>query len=475
MRDPIRQTATRRNFLQLAGGGAAALVLGDLGIAHATGLLSPEAVSTYAVTADSMRANLGTRTVSTIGFNDSLPGPLLRVTEGQRLHVDVTNNLNASTTIHWHGIPIVNKMDGVPGLTQPPIASGGTFSYDFKVPVSGTYWYHSHSGSQNDRGMYGPLIADARSETLSYDREVILVIDDWRDGIGKASRELLSLYECHTGFERRPLAQGHPPEEPTQYPLHLINGKAAGNPQQISVKAGEVVRFRIINAGAATIYRVATGGHRMRVTHADGQPVVPVDVDALDIGMAERYDVLVHANHSGVWQFAAVPSSRGPLARAVVRYNGSTGAAPPAGFRPKELKGKVLGYRMLRTNGGYGIPSGKPDMQVYVGLNSRFGSFYITFNGRVLPVDQPFHVPRNTHARFIINNNSAQVHPMHLHGHFFQLANGTGNGPMKDTLILAPSQTYTVDWVANNPGKWMFHCHNLYHMLNGLMNIISVA
>ncbi len=475
MRSSIRQQATRREFLQLVGGSTAALTLGDLGIAHAANLLAPDSVTDYALTAAPTRVSLGSRNVSTIGFNESLPGPLLRTTEGDRLHVDVNNNLSTSTTIHWHGIPIVNKMDGVPGLTQSPIRSGSTFTYDFKVPVSGTYWYHSHSSAQLDRGMYGPLIVDPKREPLSYDREVVLVLDDWRDGIGKRSHALLSLYECQTGFERHTAEAGRPPVEPASFPYHLINGKAAQNPTQISVNRGEVVRFRIINAGSATVYRVALAGHRMRVTHADGQPVAPVDVDALDIGMAERYDVLVHANHPGVWQLAAQPSARGPLARAIVRYNGSSGAAPPAHFKPKQLKGKVLKYGMLRTSGGYGIPSGKPDMTMYVSLRSRFGAFYMTFNGRVLPVDQPLHIPRNTHVRFIITNASGQIHPMHLHGHFFQLANGTGNGPMKDTVNVNPSQSFTVDWIANNPGKWVFHCHNLYHMLNGLMNVISIT
>jgi FtsP/CotA-like multicopper oxidase with cupredoxin domain len=200
-----------------------------------------------------------------------------------------------------------------------------------------------------------------------------------------------------------------------------------------------------------------------------------VDVDALDIGMAERYDVLVHATHPGVWQLAADPNTPGPIARAVVRYSDASGSAPPAGFKPKGLKGKVLGYRMLRSAGGYGMPSGKPDMTVGIGLNSRFGAFYMTFNGQVLPADQPMHIPRGNHVRFVITNSSPQVHPMHLHGHFFQLSNGTGNGPMKDTATIAPSQKMTVDWIADNPGKWVFHCHNLYHMLNGLMNVIAIG
>jgi FtsP/CotA-like multicopper oxidase with cupredoxin domain len=286
---------------------------------------------------------------------------------------------------------------------------------------------------------------------------------------------LTSLYECQLGFTQHSVERGGPPPEPVSYPLHLINGRSALSPTQVTVKRGEVVRLRLINAGSATAYRVALAGHTMRVTHADGQPVKPVDVDTLEIGMAERYDVLVQADHPGVWQLAAVPSSPGPIARAVFKYDGAGGATPPAGHKPRELKGKLLGYRMLRDAGGYGRPSGKPDVTMNVTLNSRFGAFFLLFNGRPIDANTPLHVSRNAHVRFVITNNSAQIHPMHLHGHFFQVNNGTGNGPMKDTLTLTPSQKYSVDWIADNPGLWVFHCHNLYHMLNGLMHTIKVG
>lgn len=466
---------TRREFIQALAGGATAVALGDLGIARAAEYLRLSTSESYSLDASAMRVDLGGRTVSTIGFSGSLPGPLLRATEGGRIQVQVNNHLKAGTSVHWHGIPIVNKMDGVPHLTQPPIAPGAAFNYDFKVPVSGTYWYHSHSGAQNDRGMYGPLIVDARNETLAYDREVVLVLDDWRDGMGGKAYQLDSLYECQLGFAHHTQQAGQPPAEPQSYPLHIVNGRGPTSPTEVTVKRGEVIRLRLINAGAATTYRVTLDGHTMRVTHADGQPVVPVDVQALDIGMAERYDVLVHANHPGVWQFAARPSSPGHIARAVFRYDGSHAARPSATYVPRSLKGKLLHIGMLRQKGAYGVPHGNPQMNVEITLNSRFGAFYLTFNGRIMDAATPFPIPRNTRVRFKVYNNSSQIHPMHLHGHFFQVNNGTGNGPMKDTIIIAPSQTYTLDWVADNPGLWMYHCHNLYHMLNGLMHTLKIS
>lgn len=468
---------SRREFLQLLGGGAAALTVGDVGIARAAEYFRPSASASYVLNVAPFRADLGGgNRVSTIGFNDTLPGPLLRLKQGERLRAKVTNGLSAGgTSVHWHGIPLINKMDGVPGLTQKPIAPGADFQYDFKVPVAGTYWYHSHSAAQSDRGVYGPLIVDAASEELSYDREVVLVLDDWRDGMGRRASGLASLCECQLGFTQHSVQRGAPPAEPTSYPLHIINGRAPAAPTQVTLKRGETVRLRIINAGSATVYRIALGGHTMRVTHADGQPVKPVDVETLDIGMAERYDVLIHANHPGVWQFAAQPSSVGPIARAVFRYDGAQGATPPAGYKPKQLKGKRLTYRMLRAAGDYGRPRGKPDISMDLTLDSRFGAFFILFNGRALDAGTPLHIPRNSHVRFNITNNSVQIHPMHLHGHFFQVNNGTGNGPMKDTLMLTPSQRYTVDWMANNPGLWVIHCHNLYHMLNGMMHTLKVS
>lgn len=474
---------SRQQFLGLLGAGAGALTLGDYGLVEAaTRLSDPASGGLFHLNPAPATIDLGGVKAKTIAYNGMLPGPELRYKQGDPLHVKVTNHLQDTTSVHWHGIPVPNRMDGVPGLTQKPIAPGSTFDYHYTVPVSGTYWYHSHSAAQNDRGLYGPLILEPQQEPLSYDREYTLVLDDWRDGVGRFRiNNDAHLYECDIQTAAESQAPARASEGavavPTSYPYYLINGRVPASPQQLTVKRGEVIRLRIINAAALTHFRVALAGHKMRVTHADGQPVAPVDVDALTIGMAERYDVLIHADNPGVWQFAAKSLALGGMARAILRYQGSHGAPPPASFTPAEMKGRHLSYQMLHAANDVSLPEGKPDITIPMNMESRFGGFFISVDGRFVNASDGYiHLRRNQHVRFVMSNGGTVLpHPMHLHGHFFHVRTGARRGPLKDTALLFPGQTITVDWVANNPGLWMFHCHNLYHMLNGMMQTFKVT
>lgn len=478
--DHPRTGISRGTFLRTIGLGAGAVALGDYGLAHATPFASPaSARRDFTLNAGDAHFNLGGKRISTIAYNGLLPGPMIRVKRGERLRVQVNNHLGADTTVHWHGIPIVNKMDGVPGVTQPAIKAGTNFLYDFNVPVSGTYWYHSHNEIQLDRGLYGPLIIDEPNEKLSYDREAILALDDWRDIGSTHLTALQSKFYCdvatYAGTGGFGMSGNAFPTQPARYPLHLINGRPGNAPTEIRVKRGDVLRLRLINAAGGTVYRFAIAGHRMRVTHTDGNPVQPVDVDALDIGMAERYDVLVYATNPGVWQMAAQVAGEGVRTRAILRYEGSHAHVPPATSRPGTLEGKLLSYPMLNATSDVALPSGKPDLDVHLGLNTKFGSFWITWNGQIVDAVKPIHIPLNSHVRFrVTNGGTTQPHPIHLHGHSFKLSTGSGGSAYKDTAIVLPSQTLTYDWIADNPGVWMLHCHNLYHMLAGMMLLLRV-
>lgn len=471
-----RRELTRGEFLRLAAVGTGA-ALADLGIARAADLgLHADTRVDYTLNARTMRVNLGGRTGTTMGFNNLLPGPEIRLKRGDTLHAAVNNELSESTSVHWHGMPIVNRMDGVPGLTQKPIAPGASFLYKWKAPVSGTYWYHSHSSTQNDRALYGPLIIDDPQEQLHYDREHVLVLDDWRD-VARTLDTRDDLYECYpAGLSDRPDVVLNAPAAPDRYPLYLINGRPPNAPAQFQVKKGDVVRLRIINAGAATVFRVAIDGHRMRVTHTDGQAVKPVDVDVLEIGMAERYDVLVYATNPGTWQIAAWVNGFGVTARALLHYTGSRAHWPGPTYQPPQMTRTLLTYPMLQAASGVPTPQGKPDLIMPVELKSRYGAFWLTWNGQIADSTTPIPIPLNKHIRLIFKNNgSSVVHPMHLHGNFFQVMTGTGSGPMKDTIRVYPFESYTVDWMSTNPGLWMLHCHNLYHMLAGMMLIFNVS
>jgi FtsP/CotA-like multicopper oxidase with cupredoxin domain len=246
------------------------------------------------------------------------------------------------------------------------------------------------------------------------------------------------------------------------YALHLVNGRPPTDPDVVQAKPGQRVRLRIINAAADAAYRVAVGGHRMTVTHADGFACVPVEVDALVIGMGERYDVVITAG-SGVFPIAVVRESKAdPPARALLRTG--PGATPAVGARPAELDGRLLSYADVLPAAGTALPAARPDTTLRYALGMRDGYVW-TINGRVHADQVPERVRRGERVRLAFINDSSMFHPMHLHGHSFAL---TASGGRKDTVIVAPRQTVTVDVQADNPGRWMIHCHNAFHLESGM-------
>lgn len=487
---------TRRHFLRLAGIGAGTVLLSSCGFGtaatptHPPLPTIPRAASTGRVSAYTLEAapttlTLGGKKVSTWAYNGAVPGPLLRLTEGDTLKVTVKNRLPSGqdTSVHWHGVPLNNPMDGVPGATQEPIASGQDFVYTFVAPTAGTYFYHSHVGLQLDRGLYGPLIIDPTRETMSYDQDFVLVLDDWLDGLpgtpDDAMQKLIANGDTMGGMGGSSGMGGMsstsvPPD--IVYPLYLINGRSSEQPTQLAVKQGDKVRLRFINASASTIYHIALQGHRMTVTHTDGQAVEPVEVDALRIGMGERYDVLVTANNAGVWQLAAKVEGAEGMVRAVLKYKGSVATAPAATYQPEELKRHMLTYPMLKVAAGLVVPPAyTPDVSLPIQLSGGNGQYVWKINNEIFAKAQQIAVPKNSLIRFAMQNMSMMPHPMHLHGHFFQLDNGTGRGPLKDTVLVDAMQSLTVNWISDNPGTWAYHCHNAYHQEAGMMRFVRVS
>lgn len=499
---------TRRNVLALIGVGALASIGAGVGIWKLNTSETvpsparpsfPRATQTGRVQAYTLEAlptsmTIGGTHFSTWTYNGKLPGPEIRAIEGDTLRITVKNRLPDNTTIHWHGVPLVNAMDGVDGVTQDPIQAGRDFTYEFVVPTAGTYFYHSHVGLQLDRGLYGPLVIEERHPAHKYDQDVVLVLDDWLDGVpggpGNPEAELKQLIAGGDNMSGmggmgnmgnmggmnggNMMSSQVPPD--VIYPLYVINGKSGTDPFELVVRKGQRIRVRLINASSSTIYHLALQGHRITVTHTDGQPVQPVDVDALRIGMGERYDILLQANNPGVWQLAAQVEGAKQMVRAIVRYQGSTAVTPPVSFVPEELSRQMLNYNMLTVApGAFTLPAEKPDVPIPIQLSGGMGQYVWRINNQVFPKADQIALPEGRLIRFQIENQSMMPHPMHLHGHFFQLDNGTGKGPLKDTVIVEPMQRLTVNWISDNPGKWAFHCHNAYHMATGMMRIIKVG
>ncbi|QSR30561.1 copper oxidase [Nocardioides sp. S5] len=459
---------------------------------------------TARLTPQPLTLDLGGRTVSTWAYGDTAPGPLLRATAGDVLRVDVDNQLPATTSVHWHGLALRNDMDGVPGMTQDPIASGGTFRYEFTAPHPGTYFYHPHSGVQLDRGLYGVLVVDDPDEPGRYDAEWIVVLDDWVDGTGRTPDQVLaelqqaggedsmgddSMGDMHdmggmggmdgmdgmghgsmggsmggTEAMQSPLLGG---AGDIAYPHYLLNGKTPADPATLSAKPGQRVRIRFVNAGSDTAFRIAVGGHRMTVTHSDGFPVVPVPTDALLIGMGERFDATVTLG-DGV--FPLVASAEGKQGQALAVIRTGAGRPPTADIKVRELSGKVLLGTALSAAESVRLDPRPADRGHDLVLGGTMTPYRWTINGKTFPDADPLRLSQGERVRLRFVNQSMMFHPMHVHGHTFALTNG---GARKDTVIVRPMATLDVDLEADNPGQWATHCHNIYHAETGMMTTLS--
>lgn len=423
--------------------------------------------------------DLGGRTVETWAYGDELPGPLLRATAGDLLRVTVDNQLPTDTSVHWHGIALRNDMDGVPHLTQDPVAAAGTFAYEFVAPHPGTYFYHPHTGLQLDRGLYGVLVLDDPAEPGAYDDEWVVVLDDWIDGTGRTPDDVFAEL---TGGDGGPGGgsmggmggMGGSMRSPllgragdVDYPVYLVNGRTPEAPHQFTARPGQRVRVRLVNAGTDTAFRVAVGGHRMTVTHGDGSPVTPVTTDALLIGMGERVDVTLTLG-DGVFPLVASAEGKTGQGRALIRTG--TGGVPAVDATVPELSRRVLLGTDLSATAAVRLPDGEVDRRHDVVLGGSMSRYRWTINGRAFPDSSPLPVRSGERVRLRFLNQTMMFHPMHLHGHTFGLVD---SGARKDTVIVRPMRALEVDLDTDNPGQWALHCHNALHGEAGMMTSLS--
>ena len=436
------------------------------------------------LTARPMTVDLGGIVVDTTGYGDSVPGPVVRVRAGDELTVRFRNQLTDPTVIHWHGLAIRNDMDGVPHLTQDPIPGDGEFTYRFVVPDPGTYWFHPHMGLDLDRGMYAPIIVDDPDEPGDYDNEEILIFDDWIDGIDGASPDtVLADLESAGGMGHGGMGgmmggnddsgggmMGMNAFGDVDYPLHLINGRAPSDPVTVGARPGGRIRLRIINAGSDTIYRFAIGGHTLTVTHLDGFPITPIEVDTVLLAMGERVDAIVTVA-DGVAPIVASAEGKTGAGVAWLRSTGSTAGTPEPVSSLSEHSGRMLDVTAVVAAESVTYPIGDPDRQVDVVLGQDMGAYRWTINGATFGNREPLTIDAGERVRLVFSNQTMMAHPMHLHGHTFALA--TPGAARKDTLLVPVMGRAAVDVIADNPGQWMLHCHNTYHLEAGMATTLA--
>ncbi len=397
--------------------------------------------------------------LKTIGYNGSVPGPLLRVREGATVTIDVHNDTSNPELVHWHGLKIPSDVDGSMEEGTPMIAPRASARYSFIALPSGTRWYHTHTMSGRDlkratyTGQYGFFYIEPKNDPGDYDAEYFLALHGWNPFMS-------TMGDDEGGLE-------------VAYKKYSVNARSLGAGEPLRVKQGQRVMLRILNASATMLHRLALPGHRFRVVALDGNRVpTPREVDVLEMGPAERIDAMVTMNSPGVWVLGDPDDRvRGEGLGAVVEYSDRAGT--PLWTKPAPSSWDYTWFG--RTN------STEPEAhEVPLVFRQRFaGNRWVdhwTINGKEFPKTDPIMVEHGSRYRLIFDNQSDEAHPVHLHRHTFEIVRFAGaqtRGVMKDVIMTPPRKQVAVDFVADNPGPTLFHCHQQMHMDYGFMAMVQ--
>ncbi len=419
-------------------------------------------------------------------YDGAVPGPTIRVRQGDKVRVAVENRLQEETTVHWHGVRVPNAMDGVPYLTQKPIAPGETFVYEFAPPDAGTFWYHPHQRSfeQVGRGLYGALIVEEATPII-VDRDLTWVLGDWRLGPDAS---------INNDFGNR-MDMNMSGRIGTTV---TVNGRL---PQPFVARSGERIRLRLINAANARIFALTFAGHQPWIVALDGQPVTPHEPEdgRIVLGPAMRADLVMDMTGRAGERFAItdgfypqftyrlleITYAEEPLRDHAIEASIELPRNPlsepdlPAAER-HEI---VLGGGEMMSGGemsGGDMMSGA--MMHGTDMTAANSDNLWTING--VSATERTHEPllflkRGRSYVFVLQNHTAFHHPIHLHGHSFRVMsrNGVPTRLMewRDTVLIAPKEHVEIAFVADNPGDWMIHCHILEHQAAGMMATARVA
>jgi multicopper oxidase len=417
-----------------------------------------------------------------LAYNGGIPGPLLRVRQGQRLRVTYVNRTGEPSTIHWHGMILPNAMDGVPDLTQAAVADGATFLYTFAASPTGTRWYHSHTPLQTFKGLFGMIVVDdPRDEPADQDLALIFHDVPKMSSVDAAMKGTSSAPMVDPSGSPELLAMSADDKmgDEVAYVAHCINGACYPQTKPIVVKIGHRVRLRILNANPTQTRYVRLAGQTLRVTHSDGNPLPrPLEVDVLRIGVAERYDAWFEVTKPGAWLLQAVSADSMAFEQAVVIQTPGMEGATPLAVQNTLEGARVFSYELA---GGM-LASGEPPRaerintrKTYVLDGGKFGSDRWTMNGEIYPNTERLAVRRGDRVEVSFTNKTDMHHPMHLHGHTFEIVEMNGRAlrlPLaKDTSLVDPNGgKMTWRFAADSPpGRWLLHCHNDIHMMDGLM------
>lgn len=478
-------------------------------------------------------------------INGGIPAPTLTFTEGDDAEITVVNKTDEEVSTHWHGILLPPEEDGVAYVNTPPIYAGKSRTFRFKIRQHGTYWYHSHTMVQEQKGLYGAIVIHPKEKKIKYDKDLVVVLSDWSDeNADQILRNLRKdgdyyLYKKNSVrsyfgalkagglgnlLSNEWQRMGGMDLSDVGYDAFLINGKR--DSQLLTAHPGERIRIRVINAGASSYFHVSLGKDPFQVISADGVDINPVWTKEILMGMAETYDILFtvpehknyelratcqdvtgyasgwigmgekvsalskpvpdmysgmdHSQHAGMKHEQGEEMDHSKMDHSAMNHAEMDHSQHQMNAKEKVLDLKPKGQVMeslsvdgLKALGSTALPKNAPVRDLKLVLGGDMERYVWHINGKAIHEDRLIHINEGEVVRFTFQNDTMMHHPMHLHGHFFRVINQNGDlSPLKHTVDVPPHGTRVIEFYANEPGQWMLHCHNLYHMKTGMGRVI---
>jgi FtsP/CotA-like multicopper oxidase with cupredoxin domain len=464
---PFRRGTPFSRRRLLLGAGATGLATVGSCLAHAQSA-SPPADYTIRIAPVSLEIAPG-KIIKTTAYNDKVPGAVLRLKEGEPIAINVINDSGYPNLVHWHGLFVPSLQDGVMDEGSPLIPPGQSLLYTFTPKPAGTRWYHSHAVAAADldrstySGEFGFLIIDpAAGDPARYDREFMLAAHHWEGS-------WVSLQDIHNGVS---------PDNGLEavYKSATLGDRMLGFGEPIRVRQGQRVLFRMLNASGSKGVSLALSGHRFTVVALDGNPVpTPAAVNILKLDVGERADVIVEMNNPGVWVFGSTENDDRKMGMGVVVEYENRGGNPQWVPPPNA----AWDYTAFGRGGRAPAPDETINLKFEKILGGRDSYNRWTINDKSWPDTNPlFAVRQGKRYRLVMNNNSADQHPLHLHRHNFEITKVGSKATsrlIKDTISMPRYTTAEIDFTANAPGNTLFHCHHQDYMDEGFAGLITYA
>lgn len=466
----------------------------------------------YQIEIDYKTVNVTGKNIQAMALNGSIPGPTLRFSEGDIAKISFHNAMDVATSVHWHGILLPYRQDGVPYVTNPPIAPGKTKIFEFPIKQAGTYWFHSHTGLQEQRGVYGAIVITPREgERVSSDKDEVIILSDWTNenpddvlrtlksgsdyySLKKGSMQSLSgavKEGALTNLAQRSWMRMPPMDiSDVAYDAFLANGKTE---TILPAEPGEKIRLRFINAATATYFHLQFAGGPIQIISADGMDVQPISTDHFLMAIAETYDLVVTVPPGGSYELRATAQD-GSGHSSIYIGKGKRIYAPDMpkpsiykmpmdheGMQVKRRHSRMAAngrassfYNKLRSVEKTTLPPENPKRNIRLTLTGDMERYIWSINGETLSPDNSIRIRHGENVQFTLVNKTMMHHPMHLHGHFFRVLNGQGEySPLKHTIDVPPLGTQIIEFEANEFNDWFFHCHVLYHAKSGMARVVS--